>query len=75
MSVTNPFLDHLIIEINERFGDAPVTVIKGFVIVPHIFLNQKDVDWKGKFSEFAEVYQHDLPGFSSLEPELLMWEV
>ena len=42
VSVTTPFVKHLIAEMEERFGDAPTTVVKGFSIIPSIFVNQAD---------------------------------
>ena len=74
-SVSVPFLDHLIREIDERFGDEPVNIIKGFSIIPNIIINEKLSNWKEEFNTFASVYERDLPGLSSLQPELLMWEV
>ena len=38
VSVTTPFIEHLIAEMEERFGDAPTTVVKGFSIIPSIFV-------------------------------------
>ena len=34
VSLTTPFVDHIINEIDTRFGSAPVTVVKGFTIIP-----------------------------------------
>ena len=74
-SVTIPFLDYIIREIDERFGDAPVNIFKGFSITPSVFINNKQTDWKDRFVQFAGIYRCDLPGINSLQPELLMWEV
>ena len=52
----------------ERFGDAPTTVVKGFSIIPSIFVNQADL--KPDFIEFA--YANDLPSSNSILPELLL---
>ena len=73
-SITIPFLEHVISEIDTRFGNAPATVIKGFSIIPEFFVNSINKKWKEDFEEFARVYQGDLPGLNSISPELLMWE-
>ena len=74
VSLTTPFVDHIINEIDTRFGSAPVTVVKGFSIIPDLFLNQKEDDWKEDFIEFAATYKGDIPSPISISPELLMWE-
>ena len=68
--VTTPFVEHLIAEMEERFGDAPTTVVKGFSIIPSIFVNQ--ANWKPDFIEFANCYANDLPSLNSILPELLL---
>ena len=72
VSVITPFVEHLIAEMEERFGDAPTTVVIGFSIIPSIFVNQ--ADWKPDFIEFANCYANDLPSSNSILPELLLWE-
>ena len=72
--LTPPFVDHIINEIDTRFGSAPVTVAKGFSIIPDLFLNQKEDNWKEDFIEFATTYKGDIPSPISISPELLMWE-
>ena len=74
VSLTTPFVDHIINEIDTRFGSAPVTVVKGFSIIPDLFLNQKEDDWKEDFIEFAATYKRDIPSPISISPKLLMWE-
>ena len=69
LSVTTPFVEHLIAEMEERFGDAPTTVVKGFSIIPSIFVNQ--ANWKPDFIEFSNCYANDLP--SSISILLLLW--
>ena len=70
--VTIPFLDHVIKETDERFSEAPTTVMKGLGIIPSILLNEGG-DWKGDFMEF-KVYDRDLVSIIALNPELHMWE-
>ena len=67
VSVTTPFVEHLIAEMEERFGDVPTTVVNGFSIIPSIFVNQ--ADWKPDFIEFANCYANDLPSSNSILPE------
>ena len=71
ISLIIPFVDH-INEISSRFGSAPITVTKGFSILPGFFLNADR--WQEDFREFALAYKRDLPGVNSISPELLMWD-
>ena len=59
VTVTVPFLDHVVNEISERFGDAPASVVKGFSIVPDFVMNHSE-NWKIDFQEFAAVYERDM---------------
>ena len=59
--VTIPFLDHLITEIDERFGNAPATVVKGFNAIPAIFLGKELHDLKAEFLKFVNQYATDFP--------------
>ena len=74
VTISIPFLDHLINEVEERFDIAPATVVKGFNIIPSIFLGQNDDNWKSDFMEFVERYSHDFPSLNSISPELHLWE-
>ena len=67
-----PFVEYLIAEMEERFGDAPTTVVQGFSIIPSIFVNQ--ADRKPDVIESANCYANDLPRSNSILPELLLWE-
>ena len=68
ISLIIPFVDHIINEISSRFGSAPMTVTKGFSILPDFFLNHNADRWQEDFRE------RDLPGVNSISPELLMWD-
>ena len=68
VSVTTQFVEYLIAEMEERFGDAPTTVVKGFSIIPSIFVNR--TNWKPDFIEFANCYGNDLPSLNSILLEL-----
>ena len=39
IKVTIPFVDHVITEIENRFGSSPLTDVKGFCIVPDFIVN------------------------------------
>ena len=69
-TVTTQFLDHIIVEIEIRLGDAPTNVTKGFSIIPSSFINKYQTKWKK-----LNIYGGDLPEMNSLQTELLMWEV
>ena len=72
--VTLPFINNVINEIEERYGDAPATIVKGFSLIPSILMNSKNTNWQKNVSNFAKVYKNDLVSFETLSPELLMWE-
>ena len=76
VATTIPFLNYIINEIDERFGNEPSTVVKGFSIVPSMVVNSDSAidDWKISFMEFAKVYENDLECMNTLVPELLMWQ-
>ena len=72
VTITTPFVDHLILEIEERFGEAPTTVVKGFSLIPaHVIRNQT---WKNDFMKFYDTYQNDFPSRNTIAPELHLWE-
>ena len=73
VTVMLPFLDHVVNEITQRFGNEPTTVVKGFSIVPELMLNDSQ-NWKNDFQEFVNVYERDMVSMNTLSAEILMWE-
>ena len=71
-SVTAPFLDHLLQEMEDRFTtNAKVTTL-GLCLVPSTIC-KKD-DWQTHVNNLASLYQGDLPAPLSLQTELHCWK-
>ena len=73
LSVTIPFLDHLLQELNSRFFEGQNTIVKGFAGVPHALL-QEPSQWKKWFMSFCHGVNEYLPEPLCLESELTLWE-
>ena len=73
-TITIPFLDHLICELNARFSNESNTLAKGFFIVPNIMMgNSNNQKWREEFLKFVERYKHDLPLPTTINAELDRW--
>ena len=74
--VTIPLLDHLTVEIERRFDHGSISVYSGLVIIPSkmVSLVYKNVNWREKFSLFADLFKDDFPCPKALEAELDLWE-
>ena len=76
--MTIPLLDHLTaeIEIKRRFDYGSVSVYSGLVIIPSKMMSlvYKNVNWREKFSLFADFFKDYFPCPKALEAELDLWE-
>ena len=74
--VTIPLLDHLTVEIERRFDHGSISVYSGLVIIPSkiVPLVYKNVNWRGKFSLFADLFKDDFPCPKAFEAELDLWK-
>ena len=77
-SVTIPFIDHLINQLDIRFDDSTMIAYHGLAVVPAkliSYLNKvPKLNWKEKFMCFANFYKDDFPNFLTLDGELdLRW--
>ena len=74
--MTIPLLDHLTVEIERRFDHGSISVCSGLVIIPSkmVSLVYKNVNWREKFSLFADLFKDDFPCPKALEAELDLWE-
>ena len=70
--MTIPLLDHLTVEIERRFDHGSISVYSGLVIIPSkmVSLVYKNVNWREKFSLFADLFKDDFPCPKELEGEL-----
>ena len=64
------------VEIDRRFDHASISVYSGLVIIPSkmVSLVYKNVNWREKFSLFADLFKDDFPCPRALEAELKLWE-
>ena len=74
--MTIPLLDHLPVEIERRFDHGSISFCSGLVIIPSkmVSLVYKNVNWREKFSLFADLFKDDFPCPKALEAELDLWE-
>ena len=71
-----PLLDHLTVEIERRFDHGSISIYGDLVIIPSkmVSLVYKNVNWREKFSLFADLFKYDFPCSKALEAELDLWE-
>ena len=70
-SLSIPFLDYLISEIQTRFSNTNLEVMDALFGMPMNVVTKDD--WKPMFSKFLETYKDDLPEPRYLATELEMW--
>lgn len=70
-SLTIPFLDHLLGELEDRFSSNAKVATLGLCLVPSVILKRDD--WQTNVNELASLYQVDLPAPLSLQTELHCW--
>ena len=75
--MTIPLLDHLIVEIKRIFDHGSISVYNGLVIISSkmVPLVYKNVNWREKFSLFADLFEDDFSCPTALEAELDLWEI
>ena len=64
------------VEIERRFDHGSISVYSGLVIIPSkmVSLVYKNVNWREKFSLFADLFEDDFPCPKALEADLDLWE-
>ena len=74
-TLTIPFLDQLIVEMNFRFSSTQrkALALLGLSLVPAMMHELQD--WKARAQELADFYQADLPDPESFSVELHCWEL
>ncbi len=72
-SVTIPFLDHMVAELQSRFASTQHTTASGFAAIPQNVLDQPQT-WLKDFQAFYDKYSEDLPSLQSLPKELEIWQ-
>ena len=73
-NLTIPFLDHLINELEVRFGSGEQeTAMQCLLAVPSILLASKET-WMTSFRRFCTFYEDLLPSPLSLDAEMTLWQ-
>ena len=75
-TLTVPFIDHIIAELDGPFNKDSFTVVNAFSVIPSIMVEMISTNksWKDRFSEFTQKYGAHLSIFSSLSSEMDIWE-
>ena len=74
--MTQPLLEHLLIQMKDRFEEESMILYYSLLVIPSNMSNihfQPDKDWKESFLEFANFYRRDFPNFSALPGECDLW--
>ena len=74
-SISIPLLDHLLSEMNSRFGKHQQTALLGLSIVPSILITLPAEDCSSKVKQLAELYENDLPSPECIESEVHSWRI
>ena len=69
-TIIYPFLDNLIAQMHERFGDTQIIASKLINLVPSVICNVNDVC----FDDLISFYNDDLPNPSVVATEILRWK-
>ena len=64
-SVTIPFLDHLLSQLDHRFSSDQQRVVRGLSLVPSVM--KEDSRWKEHVMDLATFYQCDLPSSDNMD--------
>lgn len=69
MTVAIPIVDILLDQLQQRFGGLQQTAMKGYCLLPEMFLQDSSTA-RQSIKTLASEYQHFLAGPGSLEAEL-----
>ena len=72
-TISIPFADHLLTEIDARFNTMHLTVLQGLCLVPTVLLTVPPDVAKEKVIHFGQMYKEDLDSSGSVQSELLPW--
>lgn len=74
-TISIPLLDHLLSEMNSRFGKHQQTALLGLSIAPSVLVTLPPEDFYSKVKQLAKLYENDLPSPECIESELHSWQV
>jgi hypothetical protein len=72
-SITIPFLDHLLSQLQSRFSSDQQLVARGLSLVPAI-MKESVSTWKKNVMDLATFYESDLPSVDNIDMEIVCWE-
>ena len=73
-TISIPLLDHLLSEMNSRFGNHQRTALLGLYLVPSIMVSLSPGDCSSKLSQLVDLYKTDLPSAECVQSELHCWQ-
>ncbi|XP_051881620.1 52 kDa repressor of the inhibitor of the protein kinase-like isoform X2 [Pristis pectinata] len=71
-SITAPFLDHIILEIEDMFSEQQLKALKCLSLVPSVMAQLK---YNTGEENMADLYKDDLPNPDTLSAELHCWKI
>ncbi|XP_078078687.1 52 kDa repressor of the inhibitor of the protein kinase-like [Mustelus asterias] len=71
-AITAPFLDHIILEIEEMFSEQQLKALKCLSLVPSVMAQLK---YNTGEESMADLYKDDLPNPDTLSAELHCWKI
>ena len=74
--MTISILDHMLLELKNRFSFRQLQAVKGFGIIPSIICRSKLTErekWLSDIVDFVSTFQSDLPDLVTIEAQLDLW--
>ena len=72
INVTIPFLDNVVMQLQNRFTEGQESVFKGLLLVPSYAVTCSN--WEEKVKPFFQFYSDEMPSASTIDAELGMWK-
>ena len=72
-TISIPLINHLLVQLDERFTDNNARCAKSFSIIPGIMLSFHGNNWKANFLNFLIFFLNDMPSPESIASELDIW--
>ena len=71
-SLTIPFLESLLVQMEQRFTPKNLALYSGFNLLPSIMI--RTPSWKSMLQPFLDVYQSTITDFADIAGELDLWQ-
>ena len=75
-SITVPMLDHMLVELTNRFSFRQIDAVKGFCITPAVMVEKRNTSiaaWNTDLQNFLAAYEDDLPHAVAIQAEVDIW--